>query len=132
MSDNRVSLPDLAAGSAALVANAAQGLFRKAAAKPLTWAETAVIPKIIDDLMPYLIASVAPRIIDGVLPHIREKVLPIVIDDLSRSPQLRELITEQSRDVVADAAQDLRDSAASADDQVEAGFRRLFHLASTR
>lgn len=125
-------LSALAAGSAVLVADAAQGLLRKAAAKPLTWAETVVIPKIIDDLMPYLIENVVPRVIDGALPHIREKVLPIVIDDLSKSSKMRELITDQSRDAVADAAQDLRDSAAGADDRAEAGFRRLFHLAPVR
>lgn len=132
MSDKRASLPELAVGTAVLAADAAKGLFRRAASKPVQWAETALIPKVIDDLMPYLIASVVPRIIDGALPHIREKVLPVLIDDLTQSPQLRELITEQSRDVVADAAMDLRDSTAAADDRVEAGFRRLFHLAPAR
>lgn len=119
-------------GSAVLAADAAKGLVRRAATKPLTWAETALIPRIVDDLMPYLISSVVPRIIDGALPHIREKILPIIIEDLTESPQLRELITEQSRDVVADAAMDLRDSTAAADDRVEAGFRRLFNLSPAR
>jgi hypothetical protein len=132
MSDKRASLPELAVGTAVLAADAAKGLVRKAANKPITWAETTLIPRVIDDLMPYLIASVVPRIIDGALPYIREKVLPVVIDDLTESPQLRELITEQSRDVVADAATDLRDSTAAADDRVEAGFRRLFHMAPAR
>jgi hypothetical protein len=123
--------------------DAARGLVRKVAGagkqaaaeqlnKPLVWAETELIPKIIDDLMPYLIASVVPRIIDGVLPYIREKVLPIVIEDLTDSAQLRDLITEQSRDVVADAAMDLRDSTAAADDRIESGIRRLLHLAPTQ
>lgn len=132
MSDKRVSLPELAVGSAVLVADAAGGLVRKAAAKPLTWAESVAIPKVIEDLMPYLIASVVPRIIDGMMPYLREKLLPMVIEDLTNSREFRELITEQSRDVVADAALDLRDSAASADDRVEAGFRRLFRLAPAR
>jgi hypothetical protein len=132
MSDKRTSLPELALGSAVLAGDVARGLVRKAAAAPVTWAETKLVPKIIDDLMPYLVASVVPRIIEGVLPYVREKVLPIVIEDLTESPQLRDLITEQSRDVVADAATDLRDSTATADDRVEAGFRRLFHMAPTR
>lgn len=132
MSDKRVSLPELAVGSAVLVADAAKGLVRKAAAMPVTWAETTLIPRIIDDLMPYLISSVVPRIVDGSLPYIREKVLPVVIEDMADSPQLRDLITEQSRDVVADATTDLRDSTATADDRVEAGFRRMFHMAPTQ
>lgn len=143
MSDTRASLPELAVGSAVLAVDAARGLVRRAtgaattqakaaATVPLQWAETALIPKIIDDLMPYLVASVVPRIIDGVLPYIRAQVLPAVIDDLTESPQLRELITEQSRDVVADAATDLRDSTAAADDRLESSVRRLLHLAPTR
>jgi len=171
MSDNtRASLPELALGSAVLAADAARGLVRRAAglgteawqsgkqaaatqvrsaaAAPLDWAEQNLIPKVVDDLMPYLVSSVVPRIIDGltpylvatavprildgVLPQIRAQVLPLLIEDLTQSPQLRELITEQSRDVVADAATDLRDSTAAADDRVETGVRRLFHLAPAR
>jgi hypothetical protein len=132
MSDNRVSLPELAVGSAVLAADAARGLVRTAAAKPLTWAETVLVQKIIDDLTPYLIESVVPRVIDGIMPYLRERFLPMVIDDLTKSREFRELITEQSRDVVADAAVDLRDSAAVADDRIEAGFRRLFRLAPAR
>jgi hypothetical protein len=56
----------------------------------------------------------------------------MVIEDLTHSREFRELITEQSRDAVSDAAVDLRDSAAVADDRVEAGFRRLFRMAPTR
>jgi hypothetical protein len=146
MSDIRASLPHLAVGSAVLAADAAKGLVRRAsgaattqakaaatqaqaaAAAPLQWVESALIPKIIDDLMPYLIASVMPRIIDGALPYVREHVMPILIDDLTESPQLRELITEQSRDVVADAATDLRGGTATADDRLESGVRRVLHL----
>lgn len=168
MSDKtRASLPELALGSAVLAADAARGLVRRAAgagadawqsgkqtataqvrdavAVPLGWAETTLIPKVIDDLMPYLVDNVVPRIIDGLspylvetviprildgaMPQIREKVLPMVIHDLTQSPELRDLITEQSRDVVADAATDLREGTAAADDRLESGFRRLFHLA---
>jgi hypothetical protein len=132
MSDKRTSLPELAVGSAVLAGDVARGLVRKAAAMPLTWVETRLVPKIIDDLMPYLTSNVVPRVIDGALPYIRARVMPIVIEDLTESPQLRELITEQSRDVVADAATDLRDSTAAADDRVEAGFRRLFHMTPAR
>jgi hypothetical protein len=154
-------------GSAVLAADAARGLVRRAAgagadawqsgkqtataqvrsaaALPLGWAEATLIPKVVDDLMPYIVASVVPRIIDGLspylmetviprildsaMPQIREQVLPMVIQDLTESPELRDLITAQSRDVVADAATDLRDSTAAADDRLESGFRRLFHIA---
>jgi hypothetical protein len=130
----------MAVGSAIFAVDTAKGLVRRAtgevttqakaaAGAPLRWAETALIPKIIDDLMPYLVASVVPRIIDGVLPYVRENVMPVVIDDLTDSPQLRDLITEQSRDVMADAATDLRDGTAAADDRLESGIRRLLHIA---
>ncbi|WP_027343500.1 hypothetical protein [Hamadaea tsunoensis] len=105
---------------------------RSTAEAQLTWVETTIVPRVVDDLMPYLTSSVLPRMIDAALPQIREKVVPIVIADLAESEELRELITEQSRDVVADAASDLRDSTAAADDRLETGFRRIFHLSAAR
>jgi hypothetical protein len=82
--------------------------------------------------MPYLVSTLMPKLVDAALPLIREKVLPMLIEDLAQSPELRSLISEQSRDVVADAAIDLRESTAAADDRIETGFRRLFHLAPAR
>ena len=108
--------------------SAAAGTLRSTANAPLAWVETAVIPKVIDDLMPYLLANVIPQVIESIMPEIRANVLPTLIDDLANSPQLRDLITEQSRDVVADAAGELRESTATADDRVESGFRRMFRL----
>ena len=59
------------------------------------------------------------------MPEIRAKLLPAVIDDLADSPQLRDLMLEQGRGVVGDAAQHLRSTTASADDRVESAFRKL-------
>ncbi len=42
------------------------------------------------------------------------------------TPELRDLIMEQSRTVIGDAADQLRTSTASADDRVESAFRRMF------
>ena len=50
---------------------------------------------------------------------------PAVIDDLTHSPQVRELMLEQGRGVVGEAAQHLRSSTAAADDKLESAFRRL-------
>jgi hypothetical protein len=170
----RASLPELALGSAVLAGDAAQkllkrtatagaqaaqsgrkkaaGQLRAAAEVPLDWASTKAIPKIIDELMPYITETVMPRVLPGLLdaampqiearllprlldaamPLIQSKVMPVLIQDLTESDDLRELITEQSRDVVADAAGDLRDSTAAADDRLETGFRRLFHVSPAR
>jgi len=176
MSDKtRASLPEVAVGSAVLATDTVRGLMmraahagehaiRSAAQVPLDFATTKVIPKVVDDLMPYLTSSVLPRFLDAALPQIeakllprlmeaalplieermmprlldaampllQAKVLPVMIRDLTESEELRELITEQSRDVVADAAGDLRDSTAAADDRVETGFRQMFHLAPAK
>ncbi|NUT19137.1 MAG: hypothetical protein HOV77_08115 [Hamadaea sp.] len=175
MSDTtRASLPEVALGSAVLAADAARDWVKRAATAgehamrsavevPIDFAAAKVVPRVIDDLMPYLTESVLPRFLDAALPLIevkllprllesamplieatmlprlldaatpllQEKVLPIVIKDLTESAELRDLITEQSRDVVADAAGDLRESTAAADDRLESGFRRLFHLSSS-
>lgn len=155
--------------------DAAANRLRSAAEVPIDWATTTVVPKVVDELMPYLTATVLPRMLDAATPHIpklldtlmpyiettvlprmlraavpqieselmprlidaalpqiQQKVLPVVIADLAESDDLRELITEQSRDVVADAAGDLRESTAGADDRVESGFRKLFHLSPAR
>jgi hypothetical protein len=84
-----------------------------------------VVPQIVDGIVPHLVESVVPQLIDGVMPEIRARVLPVLIDDLTHDPQLRELVVEQSRDVVGEAAQQLRTATASADDRVEQVFRRL-------
>jgi hypothetical protein len=107
---------------------AAARTLRGAMDDSIGWAEANVVPRVIDDLMPYLISSVVPRIIDGAMPQIREKVLPVVIDDMTRDPRVRELISEQGRGMVGDATEELRSTSATADDAVEASFRKLFHL----
>jgi hypothetical protein len=84
-----------------------------------------VVPQIVDGIVPHLVESVVPQLIDGVMPEIRARVLPVLIDDLTHDPQLRELVVEQSRDVVGEATQQLRTATASADDRVEHVFRRL-------
>jgi hypothetical protein len=104
----------------------ALGLVRTTVDESLAWAQSQAVPRIVDGLVPHLVADVVPKIIDGVLPEIRERVLPVVIEDLAKEPRLRELITEQSRTVVGDATEQLRASTATADDRVESAFRRLF------
>ncbi|MEV0270183.1 hypothetical protein AB0H43_15495 [Hamadaea sp. NPDC050747] len=99
------------------------------AALPLI--EAKLLPRLMESAMPLIEARMMPRLLDAAIPLLRDKVVPIMIKDLTESEELRELITEQSRDVVADAAGDLRDSTAAADDRVEIGFRRLFHLSSS-
>jgi len=63
--------------------------------------------------------------LEGTLPEIRATVMPAVIDDLTHSPQVRELMLEQGRGVVDQAAEHLRSSSAAADDRLESAFRRL-------
>jgi hypothetical protein len=83
-----------------------------------------VVPQIVDGIVPHLVETVVPQVIDGVMPEIRARVLPVIIDDLTNDPRLRELVLEQSRGVVGEAAQQLRSATATADDRVEQAFRR--------
>jgi hypothetical protein len=92
----------------------------------IAWAQDNVVPRVVDGLVPHLVAEVVPRIIDGVLPEIRARVLPVVIQDLTDDPRIRELVVEQGRSVLGDAADQLRTGTATADDRVETGFRRMF------
>jgi hypothetical protein len=107
---------------------AALGVLRSAVNGGVTWAETTIVPRMVDDLMPYLISSVVPRLVEGALPEIRTKVLPVVIDDLTTDARVRALVTEQGRSILTDASEELRSTSASADDAVETSFRKLFHL----
>jgi hypothetical protein len=66
-----------------------------------------------------------PDLIDALLPYLRDQVLPIVVEDLMKDPQLRALVVEESRDVVSQAADQMRDATAEADDRIEGAFRRL-------
>jgi hypothetical protein len=91
----------------------------------MAWAQNRAVPQIVDGLVPHLVDKVVPRIIDGALPQIREKVMPVIIEDLTNDPQVRELVVEQGRGVVGEAAQQLRTTTATADDRVESAFRRL-------
>ncbi len=91
----------------------------------IAWAQNTGVPQMLDGLLPHLIDEVMPRLIDGALPDIRTRVLPIVIEDLTKDPRVRDLMVEQGRGVVGEAAQQLRATAASADDRVESVFRRL-------
>jgi len=103
----------------------AQAFVKSSVAETLDWAQAQAVPQIVDGLVPHLVDEVVPRILEGSLPEIRAKLLPVVIDDLAESPQLRELMLEQGRGVVGDAAQHLRTTTATADDRVESAFRRL-------
>lgn len=103
----------------------ALGLVRTTVDDSLAWAQAQAVPRIVDGLVPHLVADVVPRIIDGVLPEIRARVLPIVIEDLANEPRVQNLIAEQSRSAVGDATDQLRASTAAADDRVESAFRRF-------
>jgi hypothetical protein len=103
----------------------AEAFVRSSVADGMAWAETQAVPRIVDSLVPHLVDTVVPRLIDGVMPEIRETVLPAVIDDLTNDPKVRDLVMEQSRGAIGEAAQQVRSSAASADNRVEAAFRRL-------
>ncbi len=103
----------------------AQAFVNSSVAETLTWAQAKAVPQIVDGLVPHLVDEVVPRILEGALPEIRAKLLPAVIDDLAESPQVRDLMSEQGRGVVGDAAEHLRTTTASADDRVESAFRRL-------
>jgi hypothetical protein len=91
----------------------------------ITWAQHTGVPQMLDGLLPHLIDEVMPRLIDGALPEIRTRVLPIVIEDLTKDPRVHDLVMEQGRGVMGDAAQQLRASTATADERVESAFRRL-------
>ena len=66
-----------------------------------------------------------PRVIDKALPEIRTRILPVVVEDLAADPRVRDLLLEQSRDVLGEAAGGLRGHTATADDRVESAFRRM-------
>jgi hypothetical protein len=103
----------------------AEAFVRSNVAETISWAQARAVPQIVDGLVPHLVDEVVPRILEGTLPEIRATVLPAVIDDLTNSPQLRDLMLEQGRGVVGDAAEHLRNTTANADDRVESAFRRL-------
>jgi hypothetical protein len=93
---------------------------------PMKWAEDTAIPKVMDDMTPYMTEQFMPKIIDAMMPHIREQVVPAIIDDLTTDPRIRTLIAEQSAGVVSAAAGELRQVTSSADDKVENAFQRTF------
>jgi hypothetical protein len=97
----------------------------------IDWAEVRVVPRIVDDLVPHLVADVVPRIIDGAMPAIRDRVLPEVIDSLATDPRVRDMVVEQSRGVLDEATENLREGTAYADDRVESIARRLLHRPPT-
>jgi hypothetical protein len=99
---------------------------QSAADGPIKWAEQSLIPRMVDDMTPYIVNTVAPRMIDEVLPQIRTTVVPAIIEDLTTDPRVRAMVTEQSHGAVAAATDDLREAAADADDRVEAAFRSAF------
>jgi hypothetical protein len=104
---------------------------KNATSAPVKWVERTVIPKIVDDMMPYVIGSVMPKVIEEMLPQIRTVVVPVIIDDLTSDPRVRTMIAEQSSGVVAAATDELREAAADADDHVESAFRSVFRRHST-
>jgi hypothetical protein len=105
----------------------ASALVQSTVSDGLAWAQAQAVPQIVDGLVPHLVDEVVPRLIDGVMPEVRARVLPIIIEDLTHDPELRDLILEQGRGVVGDAAKNLRSTTANADDRVESAFRRMVH-----
>lgn len=80
----------------------------------------------LDDSIRWAETNVVPRVIDGAMPQIRTRVVPVIIDDLAHDDRVRTLISEQSHGVLTDATDELRQTTATADDRLESGFRRLF------
>ena len=103
---------------------------RAALADSTAFAQREVIPPIVDGLVPHLVEQTMPRLIDGALPAIRAQIMPVIVDDLAADPKLRDLVTEQGRGLLGEAALELRESTASADDRVESAFRRLLRRPS--
>jgi hypothetical protein len=103
----------------------AQAFLRRSVADGVDWAQREVVPPIVDGLVPHLVSKTLPRLIDGAMPEIRLRVLPVVVDDLTTDPKIRGLVAEQGRGMIGDAAHELRDSSANADDRVESAFLRL-------
>jgi polyhydroxyalkanoate synthesis regulator phasin len=87
------------------------------------WAEP-----LVDGLAPHLADRIVPRIVDGVLPRLipelRAGTLSVLVRDLASDPRLRTLV-DTGRDVVSDAAQQLRNATGTTDDRIEAAFRRI-------
>jgi hypothetical protein len=103
----------------------AVGFLRAAVTDGTGFAEREVVPGIVDGLVPHLVEQTLPRLIDGALPAIRAQVMPVVVDDMTTDPKVRDLVSEQGRGLIGEAAQELRENAASADDRVESAFQRL-------
>ncbi len=124
---SRLVLDARTAGEATLSAGRAEAdaLVRTGVADGIAWAQAQAVPQIVDGMVPHLVDTVMPQLIEGALPEIRARVLPVVIDDLTNDPRLRELVMEQSRGVVGEAAHQVRSATANADDRVETAFRRL-------
>jgi hypothetical protein len=114
-------------GAATVAAGRAEAtaLVQTTVADGLAWAQAQAVPQIVDGLVPHLVDEVVPRIIDGAMPEVRARVLPVVIEDLTHDPQIRDLMREQGRGMVGEAAEHLRTTSATADDRVESAFRRL-------
>jgi hypothetical protein len=88
---------------------------------------TAFVEANVNDGIAWAQTRVVPRLIDGALPEIRARILPVVIEDLTNDPRVRELVLEQSEGVVNEATQHLRSTTAAADNRVESAFRRFVH-----
>jgi hypothetical protein len=105
----------------------ASAFLRTSISDSMRWAQNQAVPQFVDGLMPHLVDDVVPRLIDGVMPEIRSKVLPMVIEDLANDPHLRSVVREQSKGAAEEATQHLRTTSATADDRIEAAYRRLAH-----
>jgi hypothetical protein len=92
----------------------------------LGWTRRTVVPPLLDSAVPQLVDDVVPRILSGVLPEIRQRLIPVIVDDLAGEPAVRDLVREQSRGVIAAAAEQVRAATGTADDRIESGLRRLF------
>lgn len=103
----------------------AESALREVMDGSVDWAERRVVPKVVEDMLPYVVNTLVPKVIDGVMPQVREKVLPVLVDDLSRDPKVRKMIADQSQSVVSEAAIELRETSADADDRIESAFRKL-------
>jgi hypothetical protein len=104
----------------------ARGWLNRTVDDSIRWAERTIIPRVVDDMTPHIVNHVVPKVLDGVMPHIRNRVVPVIIEDLSTDERIRALVAEQSHGMVTEATEELRETSARADDQLENSFRKLF------
>ncbi len=103
----------------------ALAFLRRSVADGMDWAQREVVPPIVDGLVPHLVAKTLPGSSTARCRRSGCGCCRWSSSDLTTDPKIRDLVAEQGRGLVGDAAHELRESAANADDRVESAFLRL-------